>query len=52
MGIWDIVQILPVGITETSYSAFNSEYPALQSKIQWKQRQVGIGKKPVRLTEW
>lgn len=33
VGIWDIVQILPVGITETSFSAFNSDYPALQSKI-------------------
>lgn len=33
VGIWDIVQILPVGITGTSSSAFNSDYPALQSKI-------------------
>lgn len=33
VGIWDIVQILPVGIAGTSSSAFNSDYPALQSEI-------------------
>lgn len=33
VGIWDTVQILPVGITETPFSAFNSEYSAIQTKI-------------------